>query len=169
MIEGKEALLDSKFLEQLDAYLNGTFPKRDMLFVSDTPKVLQSLGFDHLPMMITRKHLYTIMRKSGKYKNVHYHDLGLERIKKLPFLLEDPQYVFQSSTRSDSIVIVTKMRDNKDRIIIISIKKNGSGNLKGKIVNCHVVTSVYGRNNDYQYIKNNIQSENLIYYKNNKK
>lgn len=165
--EEKELFSSTCFLEQLDAYLNGTFPKRDMLFVSNTPKQFQTLGCPNLPILMTRKHLYTVMNEKGKYKNVHYHDLGIETIKKLPFLLEDSNYVFKSSTREDSIVIVTKKRDKKGRVIIISMKKNGLGTYGGKIIACNVLTSIYGKDCYHKFIQRNIENGNLIYWQEN--
>lgn len=157
---------EETFYETVDKVLNETYPKRSMIVVlSKTPDILKKIGLDDLPITMTQKHLYTIMNKSGKYKDVNYHNLGIELIKKLPKSLRQPLKVLLSNTKVDSVVLVTDLIDNESRPVIASIKMNGKGKVDNKKINTNVLTSFYGKDNYNNFIKNNIEDGNLIYDK----
>lgn len=157
---------DETFYEAVDQVLNGTYPKRNMLVVlSKTPDILNEIGLDDLPITMTQKHLYTITNKCGKYKDVNYHNLGIDLIKKLPKSLRQPLKILLSNTKADSIVLVTDLIDNESRPVIASIKRDGRGRIGDEFVNTNVLTSIYGKDNYRNFIKNNIKHGNLLYDK----
>ncbi len=152
------------FSKQIDEVMNGTFPKRDMLTVSEnTPQVLQAVGLNNLPITITQKHLNTIMNSSGQYKDVNYHNLGVDIVKQLPKAISEPLNILKSSTKDDSIVVVTDLADNQERPIIASIKINGKGQINSVQIDTNVMTSAYGRNNYDNFMQENISKGNLLY------
>lgn len=158
---------EDKFYKTVDAVLNETYPKRSMIVVlSRTPDILKEIGLDDLPITMTQKHLYTITNKCGKYKDVNYHNLGIDLIKKLPTSLRQPLKVLLSNTKADSVVLVTDLIDKENRPVIASIKMNGKGKVHNKKINTNVLTSFYGKDNYDTFIKNNIEGGNLIYDKN---
>ena len=155
------------FSKQIDNYFKGIFPKRDMLIVrKNTPKLLQKLGLKNLPITMTQKHLETIVNNKGPYKNVNYHGINIKTIKKVPKSLEMPLFVLKSYTKSNSIVVVTKLFDEKNRPIIASIKINGKGTIRDLRINTNVMTSVYGKDNFNNFLEKNIIKENILYDKN---
>ncbi len=157
---------EETFYETVDKVLTETYQKRSMIVVlSKTPEILKEIGLDDLPITMTQKHLYTITNKSGKYKDVNYHNLGLDLIKKLPASLRQPMKILLSNTKADSIVLVTDLIDNEDRPVIASIKLNGEGRIGDEFVNTNVLTSIYGKDNYRNFIKNNIKHGNLLYDK----
>ena len=153
----------NNFAKQVDAVKNGTFPKRDMLTIGRTPKILQELGLKDLPITMTQKHLDTIMNESGKYKGANYHGLGENIVKKLPEALNNPLDVLKSSTKDDSIVLTTDLSDKQDRTIIASIKIDGKGDINNIRIDTNVMTSAYGRNNYDKFMQENIRAGNLLY------
>ncbi len=155
---------DETFYETVDQVLDETYPKRSMIVVlSKIPDILKEIGLEDLPITITQKHFYTITNKSVKYKDVNYHNLGVDLIKKLPESLRQPLKILLSNTKVDSVVLVTDLIDNENRPVIASIKTNGKGKVDNKKINTNVLTSVYGRNNYDNFIKNNIEEGNLLY------
>ena len=152
------------FSKQVNDVINGNFPQKDMLTVlTHTPQPLQNIGLPDLPITITQKHLDTIMNKSGKYKNVNYHDLGEEVIKQLPKAISNPLDIIKSNTKDDSIVLTTYLADKQGRPVIASIKIDGKGYVNDVIIDSNVMTSSYGRNNYDKFMQDNIKNGNLLY------
>ena len=150
------------FSKQVDEVINGTYPKKDMLIVSEsTPQILQELGLKNLPITMTQKHLDTIMNKEGKYSGANYHNLGVDVVKQLPEALARPLNVLKSSTKNDSIVVVTDLSDLNDNIVIASIAIDGKGRINDIIIDSNVMTSAYGKNNYDIWMQKN--KDNIIY------
>lgn len=155
---------DNNFSEQVDKVIKGIYPERDMLIVSkNTPKIMQEIGLNNLPITMTQKHLKTIMNNNGEYKNSNYHDLGIELVKQLPASLSEPLNILQSSTKGDSIVIITDLVDKQDKTIIAIIKKDGTGRINDAFIDSNVLTSAYGRNNYDKFMQDNIAKGNMLY------
>lgn len=152
------------FSQQIDAVMNGTYPKTDMLVVrQDTPKVLQDIGLNNLPITLTQRHLKTIMNSNGEYTGANYHDLGFDLVKQLPEAISKPLNIVKSSTDTNSIVVITELADKQDRPIIASIKIDGKGVINNIEIDSNVMTSAYGRNNYDNFMKKNIAEGNLLY------
>ncbi len=152
------------FSKQVDEVVNGTFPERNMLTVSEnTPQILQEIGFKNLPITLTQKHLETITQKNGKYGDANYHDLGIDLVKQLPNAIANPLNVLKSNTNDNSIVVITELADNQDRPVIASIKIDGTGRINDVFINSNVLTSAYGRNNYDKFMQDNISKGNLLY------
>ncbi len=153
------------FSKQIDEVLQGKYPKRDMLIVSkNTPKIFQDLGLKDLPITMTQKHLYTMTNSTGEYDNVNYHNIPIEIIKQIPEALEQPLNVLKSDTKDRSIVAVTRLADNNGDIIVASIKIDGKGQINDVQLDTNVMTSAYGKSNNYDYwMQDNIKKGNLLY------
>ena len=152
------------FSRQVDEVVNGTFPQKNMLTVSEnTPQILQDIGLNNLPITMTQRHLKTIMNSEGEYKGANYHDLGIDVVKQLPQAISNPLNILKSDTNSDSIVIITELADKLDRPIIASIKIDGTGTINDIEIDSNVLTSAYGRNNYDAFMQRNIAKGNLLY------
>lgn len=166
---------DSKnFAKQIDEVKNGVFPKNNTLvLLKNTPKVLKDIGLNDLPITMTQKHLETISQDKGRYKNANYHNLGIDVVKQLPEAIANPLNIYKSSTRDDSIVLVTHLSDKKGNIVLASIKVDGKGTINGIVVDANHMTSAYGKNNyDYNIDKKTgeykpgwaeLNKDNMIY------
>ncbi|MCM1053543.1 MAG: hypothetical protein NC483_06185 [Ruminococcus sp.] len=152
------------FSKQVDDVIKGISPKRNMLIISEnTPQILQDIGLKDLPITITQKHLYTIINSHGKYEDVNYHNIPIEVIKQLPTALEHPLNILKSNTKDDSIVVITELADRKGDIIIASIQLNGKGTINDIRISTNVVTSAYGKANYDNFMKDNINQNNMLY------
>ena len=65
---------------------------------------------------------------------------------------------FTSRTREDSYVFFTERKDSENRSIIIPIAVNKR---KGRII-INEITSMYGRNNESEFVHSSIETGNLI-------
>lgn len=66
---------------------------------------------------------------------------------------------FTSRTREDSYVFFTERKDSENRSIIIPIAVNKR---KGRII-INEITSMYGRNNESEFVHSSIETGNLVY------
>ena len=66
-------------------------------------------------------------------------------------------------TQPDSIVLVTDCKDKRDRPIVVALKNAGKGTVGGKVIDCNVVTSTYGRNGFTEFLNNSLKNNCLLY------
>lgn len=83
----------------------------------------------------------------------------MEDVRAIPGLLADPVMVFKSRTRNDSYVFFTERKDSENRSIVIPLAVNKK---VGRII-INKITSIYGRNNEEDYVYSNIINNNLVY------
>lgn len=160
------------FNKQLDLWKNKNWNnKSQLLLFINTPKIYRDLGINNNYITISSSKLDRIINKFGKQKG-NYHGLGLNKIKKIIKEINNPKMILKSSTVKNSIVIVTNLKDNKNRPIIISMAINGTArievidslnNIITKNVASNVITSIYGRNNYKKWLKYN--TNNCLYKK----
>lgn len=151
------------FAEQVDDILGGKDTSSTHLKIMDTPQILQDVGLPKLPILMTARHLDTTVNESGK-KGLNYHGLGIDIIKQLPKLIEKPALIAESLTRDDSVVLITQAVDKKNKPIIVAIKVNGIGRLENIIIQANVMTSAYGKDNFYSYIKKFIDNDKILFW-----
>lgn len=152
---------ETSFAEQVDKSLNGTLSPYTTLKVCDTPQSLLDVGCEQLPMLYTQRHLKNAINPDSKKE--HFHGLSVEQIKKLPNLLKYPVMIYDSLSRNDSIVAVTSEFDKNNNPIIVSIKPNGEGRYELETIEANFITSVHGRENFINQIKNVIKQDKMLF------
>lgn len=165
----KEYLKENKQLSsQIDKVLNGTYKDTHITLCNETPKVLQDLGIPNYPMLITTKHTYLTINKSGKYKGSknHYHNLGKSLFEKIPRYLQMPLLVFQQD--KEDIVAVINLVDKDKKPIIVPIHINGKGKQNFIMIDSNIIKSAYGKDNYKNYIKKNVTKDNILFFNNKK-
>lgn len=162
MAKNEENIINTnEFGQQIDDLLSGKRNKKDSLVVlSNTPKIIQELGAEDLPITVTSSKLERIMNAKGKQKK-QYHDLGIDNVKQLPEALNRPLNILKS--HDNSYVVVTDLADKQDRPIIASVKIDGTGRLDNVEILSNVMTSAYGRNGYDSYMQRNIAEGNVVY------
>ena len=150
------------FGEQVDAVLNGADTTSTHLKVMETPKILQDVGLPDLPILMTARHLRSIVQDNGNDK-MNYHGLGVETVKELPDKLANPIMILDSLTRDDSIVVVTESVDKENRPIIAAIMLEGKGYYGDEEISANILTSTYGKDYFGNFIERNISAENVLY------
>ncbi len=158
---------EKSFSEQIDAVLSGTDMSSTHLKVMQTPKLLQEAGLSDLPILITAKHLKSIISATG-FGDVNYHDLGVEIVKRLPEYLSHPVIVADSLTKNDSIVVITEAVDKQDNPVIAAIMLDGKGRIDKRFINANILTSAYGKDG-FQSFVNRLVNKNAIIYWNKEK
>lgn len=141
--------------------LNGTASRYNDLKVCDTPQILLDVGCEQLPMLYTQKHL----KKAIQTKDLkeHTHGLDLKQIKALPSLIENPAMILDSTSRTDSILLVLPQVDKEKCPLVVTVKPNGNGKYNLDVIASNFITSIYGRENFSKFIERNIEMNNVLY------
>ena len=113
-------------------------------------------------IVISKKTIDKIMRpeqrdENGRRTKLSGHFLSEEQIIQAIHELKNPVMVLKGS-RGTSLVAITELKDDKGQEIIVPVEFNKVGAL-GEINN---VTSIYGREEFANYIKENIRANNVI-------
>lgn len=163
------SLSDKSFAEQVDDVLNGTANRYNDLKVCDTPQILLDIGCEQLPIFYTQRHLNDAIKPKGnKGESIHYHGLDIEQIKSIPDLLDKPVAIYDSLSRSDSIVVLSSALDKDNCPIIAIIKPEGQAKYNLEIVNSNFLLSVYGHENIENQLERAIKDEKLLFIDKNK-
>lgn len=150
------------FAKQID-HVNSIKENNALTVLSSTPQVYRDLGLDNLPMTITKNHTLWAMTEKSK-DNSHLHGLSKEIIKQVPEALTRPLNIVESGSKKGSIVAITELADNDGNLIIVPIKVNGKANVNEIEIEANVLTSVYGKDNDYdKWMKGNIKNNRVLY------
>lgn len=152
-----------RFEREVDDALEGVLSPYTAIKVCDTPKILLDAGCEQLPMLYTQQHL----RDATKPKNTgsHHHGLTVEQIKEIPKHLKEPTIIYDSLSKSDSIVVVTNQCSDSGLPIIVSFKPSGKGNYNLQVVDANFVTSIHGRerNNFAHQISEAIINDKVLF------
>lgn len=150
------------FEDQVDSVLSGADTTSSHLRVlKETPIPLQEVGFSNKPILMTAKHLHTIVNAGPK--SGHYHDLGIQRVKNLPEKIADPLLIMDSLTQPDSVVLVTDMLDNNMNPVVVAIKADGKGYINKIEIEANIMASAYGKSGFHNFMTRNIQQNTLLY------
>lgn len=149
-----------KFHAQIDEWQKDNINIAKLVTVGKIPPVMKILNIDDNPIEIQYSTLNKIVRDNPLYPNDEQgHKLSIDDIYAIPSQLADPVMVFKSRTRADSFVFFTERKDRENRSILIPLAVNKK---KGRII-INEITSMYGRNNEIDFVKSNIDENNLIY------
>lgn len=165
---GVQYSVDKPFSQSVDEIAErkqGKAYETSHVYMGKTPKVLTDLGLDQLPMLITSKHIDTIMNASGPDPRANYHGLGKELVKQIPKALENPVMVMMSNTKPDqSIVVLTTLKDSSGNPVISAIQFNGKGLYNQARVQANVVTSTYGKKFINNFIQKAVNENRVLYF-----
>lgn len=132
-------------------------PRTD-LTIGDTPAVLRVVGAKPLPMQMPS----SVVQKASR-PEVRNHDVPVDVIKNIPFLIADPVLVYESPTERGALVAVVDAKDKSGRAVIVAVHLDvrGSG-----FHNINKIASIYGKD-DVAGIEKAMQGS-LRYYNNEK-
>ena len=149
-----------KFVEHINEWRNDNTNPSKLIVIGKIPPVMKILGISEKPIEVEQSTLDKMIRAEPTYPNDKQgHRLSIDDIYAIPSLLADPVMIFKSKTRSDSFVFFAERKDFKNRSILIPLAVDKK---RGRIV-IHEITSMYGRNNEIDFVKSNIDENNLIY------
>ena len=169
-----ENIMQNDFEKKVDQIENNTYNSDDVVIMGRTPKVLQDIGFNSLPVAMTKNHIYSVAvsearaKNEGRYKkNTNYHDLGFNTVKQIYNKISDPLMViahpdFTNKESRDSthkvIALVDLSVNNKQVIAPIAVDFEGIYNKK--IIDVNLVATYFNKNNIHDLIKEAIALEN---------
>ena len=169
-----ENIMQNDFEEKVDQIENNTYNSNDVVIMGRTPKVLQDIGFNSLPVAMTKNHIYSVAvsearaKNEGRYKkNTNYHDLGFNTVKQIYNKISDPLMViahpdFTNKESRDSthkvIALVDLSVNNKQ--VIAPIVVDFEGRYNKKIIDVNLVATYFNKNNIHDLIKEAIALEN---------
>ncbi len=141
------------FRKQVDEWDAGKFSTDGHLTIGKTPHVLQMLGAEDKPLIITQDVMHKVIRNPEK------HNLTPDIIKQLPEQLNNPVMIFKSKTHSNSFVALTELIDKDGKSIISAIHLNK----QQKRLEVNRIASVYGREKEIEFVKNNFKFASTVY------
>lgn len=125
---------------------------RRLVDIGIAPLQLQALGLAKYPVQIPPN----ILRKARDK-----HSISDAVLQKLPEHLNDPLAIIRTNdpANPDAHVFAIEAKDAEDRRIIMILKPDA-------VQRRHVVTSIYGRNNDAAWFNEQIEQGRLLYVRN---
>lgn len=139
------------FKDQIRDIESGNISDKTLLNVSDKPsQVWKDSGLPDKPLVMSAG----VYKKATETK----HQVDKETIEKLPELIQDPLYIFKSSTQQGSFVGVLDAVENKEKAdgpLIVAIKPSQKG------LEVNIITSTYGK--DKNFIERELNKGNLLY------
>lgn len=156
---------NASFAYRIADVLSGDYPERDAVYVCNTPNLIQRIGFEPLGIYMTQQHIKLCLApETQTIGTVHCHNLPIDFMDNLPQYIAHPAMVLSSLTHpEDSIVLVTDCLDKKQRPIIIALKNDGKGIADGRMIECNVLLSTYGRNGFNDFLMNSIKTGGLLF------
>ena len=139
--------------------------KASHVYLGMTPPIYQELGFERLPVMITARHLKSVMQDWGSDINVNYHGLTPDIIAQIPEAIKKPLIIMQSQNKEhpEDIIAVVELKDKKDRQIIVPFSPNKKGNFNDIEIDINLAKSIYGRNNFNKFIQDAFKEKRILY------
>ena len=169
-----ENIMQNDFEKKVDQIENNTYNSDDVVIMGKTPKILQDIGLNSLPVAMTKKHIDSVAvsearaKNEGRYKqNTNYHDLGFNTVKQIYNKISDPLMVIVAPDFTDKtsrysthrvIALVDLSVNNKQVIAPIAVDFEGIYNKK--IIDVNLVATYFNKNNIHDLIKEAIALEN---------
>ena len=142
-----------RFKEQIKDIETGQASDKTLLNVLDKPsRVWKDAGLPDKPLVMSAG----VYKKATETK----HNVDKTTIERLPELIQDPLYIFKSSTQPNSFVGVLDAVENKEKSdgpLIVAIKPGQNG------LEVNIITSTYGKDKDF--INRELNKGNLLYKK----
>lgn len=150
-----------RFFEQVIEWQKDNSNPGKLIIVGKAPAIMKVLGISEHFIEVEQSTLDKMVRPEPVYPtDKDGHNLTISDIYDIPLQLADPVMVFKSRTRpEDSYVFFTERKDYLNRAILIPLAIDIK---KGRIV-IHEITSMYGRREEIEFVKSNIEQDNLIY------
>jgi Phage MuF-C-terminal domain len=147
-----DAPSQSQWARVVDAIAVGDRPRRPLVTIGPTPKLLQSLGLEASDIMMAAGKIAMCRREHPEVPLAVWHAL--------PRLLEKPLAVFPSARRDGSLVIVLVVTDVDGEPVLVIVEP-------GRAASPNVILSIYGKANGIQWIAKQIRyaaADSLAHY-----
>lgn len=162
--------ISESFSKEIDKALNNELGQNSQVKARDyTPAILVENGVKDLPMLITQRHVKTIIYSEAEAKELglptgnryNYHGLGKDLLVKSIDSMDNPLEIYKQD--NDHYLIITDVKDDKDNRVIVPVKVDGKGTYNDVYIDENQILSVYGKKNIEKYIER--KKYELIYKK----
>lgn len=150
------------FSTEIDKVLNNEIKSSSQIKARDyTPEILVENGVKNLPMLITQRHVKSIIYTEAEAKEKglpigsdnNYHGLGKDLLIKSIDNMDSPSEIYKKD--NEHYVIITELKDDAGDSIIIPVKIDGKGNYNDVYIDENQIQSVYGKKNLEKYLARN--------------
>lgn len=150
------------FSNEIDKTLKGEMQENSQVKARDyTPKVLVDNGVNDLPMLITQKHIKSIIYTEAEAKEKglptggknNYHGLGKDTLIKAVDNMDNPSEVYKQDDKH--YLVITEIKNKAGDSIIIPVRIDGKGTYNDVYIDENQISSVYGKKNLSEYLKRN--------------
>ena len=153
------------FAQQVQDWIDGKIPELDTLLLGKTPELYRKIGLSNLPVTMDQIHVDDVINGSKDAD----HQLGVQLLKQLPQLLENPVAIMESGTRPGDSVMVIVQGTVHGKQICAPVWISGTGRQNKIAIDSNRVTSVYGQKNAItKLLTEAVQKENAgqpsVYY-----
>lgn len=131
--------INARFNEELKEQIEGTLPKGHIYSLGMPSNALRSAGVPNLPIELTARRLAT--KASQEYHSEHPFELS--DIQNLPKAIAHPIAVFDSSTRSDSTVVLTELQDSRGVNFVVALRVVRSSVSRSLEIDVNGIRSIY--------------------------
>ncbi|QNL96643.1 zincin-like metallopeptidase domain-containing protein [Treponema sp. Marseille-Q4132] len=139
--------------------------KASHVYLGMTPPIYQELGFERLPVMITARHLKSVMQDRGSDINVNYHGLTPDIIAQIPEAIKKPLIIMQSQNKenAEDIIAAIRLKDKNGKQIIIPFSPSKEGRFNNVKININLAKTIYGRTGFNDFIIRAIKEHRILY------
>ena len=139
--------------------------KTSHVYLGMTPPIYQELGFERLPVMITARHLKSVMQDWGSDANVNYHGLTSDIIAQIPEAIKKPLIIMQSQNKDhpEDIIAVVELKDKDNKPIIVPFSPNKKGYVNDIELDINLAKSIYGKDNFNRFIQRAVQENRILF------
>lgn len=131
--------------------------------VCDTPEILIKCGLNPLPMLYRKGHLRDAIK--NKNRKFHFHGITLEQIFKMPEMIANPALIIKNCNKQKEFPILVFDEIDQDKMpLFLMVDMNTKGNYDLKQIDTNEILSLYGREKFFEYFKNIINENRLVYY-----
>ena len=141
--------INARFNEELKEQIEGTLPKGHIYSLGMPSNALRSAGVPNLPIELTARRLAT--KASQEYHSEHPFELS--DIQNLPQAIAHPIAVFDSSTRSDSTVVLTELQDSRGVNFVVALRVVRSSVSRSLEIDVNDIRSIYPKDRVTSIIK----------------
>lgn len=150
------------FSGEIDKVLNNEVKSSNQVKARDyTPEILVKNGVSNLPMLITQRHVKSVVYNEAEAKElglptnkgIHYHGLGKDLLIKSIDNMDNPSEIYKQD--NDHYLIITEIKNDAGDNIIIPVKIDGKGAYNDVYIDENQIQSVYGKKNLEKYLERN--------------
>ena len=132
-------------------------------------KLKKHIAIKKYPIVMNYRDAYLSMesKENGKYQgdNINYHNLGIDGLEAALKSFDSPEYVLLSK-KEGKIELILEGKDYKGRQLFSIVEVNTKAQHRGRFMDAHVVTSVYGNRSLKKRIDIATEEGRVIYNKN---